>query len=128
MQDEGWRNKDDTTDAQCSTSVGQLSRDTETPVAQKPKFEIDLRVEGVPQNVISKDEEQMKEINKTSEKLTSNSCTKSIRDDLKKTGDMLFSEESSRMIYEMGNMEVFELRQISVTTQCRSCLKHVPED
>ena len=40
---------------------------------------------------------------------------------------MIFSEESSRLIYEMGNMELFEVGQISVTIQCHSCLKHVPE-
>ena len=40
---------------------------------------------------------------------------------------MIFSEESSRVIYEMGNMELFELGQISVTIRCHSCLKHVPE-
>ena len=38
-----------------------------------------------------------------------------------------FSEESSRMVYEMGSMKLFEQRHISVTTQFHSCLKHVPE-
>ena len=42
-------------------------------------------------------------------------------------GKMIFSEESSRAIYEMGNMELIELRQTSATIQCPSCLKHVPE-
>ena len=94
---------------------------------RSPKFETDLRVEGVPQYAILKAKEQMKEINKMSEKLKSGSCTKSVRDDLEKKGDMIFSEVSSRVIYEMGSMELFELRQISVTAQCHSCLKHVPE-
>ena len=62
-----------------------------------------------------------------SENLNSGSCTKSIRDDLKKKGDMIFSKESSRVIYEMGSMELFELRQISATAQCHFCLKQVPE-
>ena len=51
---------------------------------------------------------------------------KSIRNDLS-NGIMIFSEESSRAIYEMGNMELIELRQTSATIQCPSCLKHVPE-
>ena len=38
------------------------------------------------------------------------SCTKSIRDDLP-NGKPTFIEESSRDIYEMGNMELVELRQ-----------------
>ena len=36
---------------------------------------------------------------------------KSIRDNLKKD-NMISSEESIRLIYEMGKMELFELRQI----------------
>ena len=28
---------------------------------------------------------------------------------------MIFSEESSRVLYEMGNMELFELNHISAT-------------
>ena len=35
------------------------------------------------------------------EKLKSGSCSKSIRDDMKED-NMIFSEESSRVIYEMG--------------------------
>ena len=63
----------------------------------------------------------MKEINKNLEKFKSGSCTKSIRDDLKKKGDMIFSEESSCVIYEVGNLELIELRQTSATIQCPSC-------
>ena len=49
-----------------------------------------LRVEGVPEEVILKDEEHMKEINEKLEKLKSGSCTKSSRKDLKKeTGDII---------------------------------------
>ena len=40
---------------------------------------------------------------------------------------MIFSEESSRAIYEMGNLELIELRQASATIHCPSFLKHVPE-
>ena len=54
------------------------------------------------------------------------SCAKSIRNDSSK-GKMIFSEESSRAIYEMRNMELTELRQTSATIQCSSCLKYVPE-
>ena len=110
-----------------SSSVWKQMRDTESSVNERPKFEIDLREVGVPHGAILNDEEQMKEINTTLEKLTSSSCTKSIRDDLKKKGDMISTEKSSRVIYEMGTMELFELGQISVTIQCHSCLKHVSE-
>ena len=55
-----------------------------------------------------------------------NHAQKSIRNDLLK-GNMIFSEESRRAIYEMGNMELIELKQTSATFQCSSCLKHVLE-
>ena len=68
----------------------------------------------------------MKEINENLEKLKMGSCAKSIRNGLSE-GNMIFSEESSRAIYEVGNMEMIELRQTSATIQCLSSLKHVPE-
>ena len=68
----------------------------------------------------------MNEINEKLEKLKMGSCAKSIRNDLSK-GKMIFSEETSRAIYEMGNMELIDLKQTSATIQCLSCLKHVPE-
>ena len=53
-------------------------------------------------------------------------CAKSIRNDLSK-GNMICSEQTSCTIYEMGNMELSELKQTLATTQCSSCLKQVPE-
>ena len=67
-------------------------------VDRKPQFEIDLRVEGVSQDAILQDEEKMKEINKKLEKLRIGSCTKSFRNDLKRKGNMIFSEESNRAV------------------------------
>ena len=37
------------------------------------------------------------------------------------------SEESSRTIHELDNVELHGLGQISRTVQCQSCLKHIPE-
>ena len=83
-----------------------------------------LGIEGVPQDAIFEDEEKMKEVNEKLEKLKSGSCTKFICDDLKED-NMIFSEESIRVIYEMGNMELFELRQSTVTIQCHCCLRYL---
>ena len=58
-------NKGDTTDNQCSPSIWKQMRDTESSVKERPKFETDVRVEGVPQDAILEDEGQMKDINKT---------------------------------------------------------------
>ena len=40
---------------------------------------------------------------------------------------MRFREESSRIIHEMGNIELYELGQMTRTVQCYSCWKHLPE-
>ena len=85
----------DETDNQGLTGTRKLERNTEHTVQEQPTFEIDLRTEGVPQDAIFEDEEQMREINDKLEKLNSGSCSKSIRDDLKED-HMIFSEESSR--------------------------------
>ena len=68
-QDEDRGNKGDTTDNHYSSSIWEQMRDIGVPVEQKPKFKVDLRVEGVLEDVILKDEEQMKQINETVEKL-----------------------------------------------------------
>ena len=52
----------------------------------------------------------------------------SIRENLsKEDADLTLSEESQRIIYDMGNVELFELGKKPKTVQCRSCLKHVLE-
>ena len=58
----------------------------------------------------------MREINEKLEKFKMGSSTTYIRNDVSK-GNVIFSEESSRAIYEMGNMELIELRQTSATIQ-----------
>ena len=41
---------------------------------------------------------------------------------------MICSEESRRIIYELGNIELYELGQMSTTIQCHSCYKHMLEE
>ena len=56
------------------------------------------------------------------------SRTTSILEDLgKPENSVKFSEESRRVIHEMGNIELHELGQILRTVQCHPCLKHIPE-
>ena len=61
-----------------------------------------------------KTKNRWKKSTKKLEKLRIGSCTKSLRDDSKKKGDKIFSEESSRVIYEMGNLELKPRRLFSV--------------
>ena len=90
--------------------------------AAKMDVDIDLRVEGVTQDAILQDKANTQEINRV--KAGSNKI--SMRNDLAK-GNMIFSEESSRAIFEVGNVELIELKKTSETIQCLSCLKCVFE-
>ena len=56
-------------DLQRPTGTEEPVRDTERPVQEQPKFEIDLRVEGVPPDAILEDEVHMREMNEKLEKL-----------------------------------------------------------
>ena len=70
-------------------------------------------MEGVSQDATLKDEEQTKEIKKSWKSWELGSGTKSLRYELKKKGDIIFSEESNRAIYEMGTLVLIELRPTS---------------
>ena len=68
----------------------------------------------------------MQEINQQVNKVKAGSNKISIRNDFGKD-KMILSEESSRAIFEMGNVELIELKQTSETTYCPSCLTYVCE-
>ena len=45
----------------------------------------------------------------------------------KPDNSLKFTEESSRIIHGLEDIELDELGQISRTIQCHSCLQHIPE-
>ena len=77
-----------------------------------PQFEVDLQVEGVSQDAILQDKE------KSCKSYKFRSGTKSIRNDLSK-GNMIFSEEPSRALCEMGartrGIEHVSMRRLAST-------------
>ena len=95
------RIRDRTEDVRGGTrnSPGKSVQDLEPKVEQKSDVDIDLGVQGVAQDTIL--QEEMREINQRVNKVKANKI--SIRNDMAKD-EMIFSEESSRAIYEMGNM------------------------
>ena len=92
--------------------------------SEEPEFKVDLRIEGIAQDVILKYEERMVKIHEMVDKLRTGYNTKSIIVDLEKTGNSIkFSEESRcRTTHELGNVELHELGQPR-TVQCQFCLK-----
>ena len=106
--------KIETLEEQCSSSSWQQQANSHIP-----DFEIDLRIEGVPGDLVQKDE---KRINENLEKLRIGSSAESIREDLsKEDGDLTFSEETRRIIHDMGNVELFEFLKTTATVQCQFC-------
>ena len=108
------------------TNVKQEADSSRTEITTSVFNEIDLHVDGIPQEAILNDEIQMKDIKETLQKLQIGSQMQSMRHDLNKE-DMIFCKESSKAIYEMGNVELIELSQTTSTVQCRPCWKHIPE-
>ena len=84
------------------TSTRKLVRNFEPLVDKKSQFEIDLRTEGVSQDAILQDESKMNEI---SEKFLKWDHVQNPFVTICRKVRMIFSEESSRAFYEMGNME-----------------------
>ena len=105
-----------------SSRSRKLERRDESIVEKEPEFKVDLRHEGIAQDVILKDEERMGTIQEVVENLRKGSRTKSIREDLRKQeNSTIFSEESRRIIHEMGNIELYELGQMTSTVPCHEC-------
>ena len=105
----------------------EKSQDRRTEITTSIFNKIDLRVDGIPQEAILKEEIQMRNIiTETVQKLQIGSQMQSIRDDLNKE-DMIFRKESSEDIYKMVNVELIELRQSTATVRCPACSKHILE-
>ena len=80
----------------------------------------DLRGQEVTTDALLKNEANSQEF----ERVKTGSHKICIREDQAKD-KMIFSEESSRAIFGMGNVELIELKKTSI--QCPSCLHHVFE-
>ena len=109
------------------TACGTLS---EAPclnnaVKEESSFQVDLRVHGVSQHDIYKDEERITEMENLVNELQDGYSDKSIIEDLKQEGvSNAFSEAAKRKLKEMGNNELYELSETVRPTQCPMCLKH----
>ena len=105
------------TDNQNARSFGKPLRGIELPDAEEEhEYKVDLRLERIPQVAILEDRERMTKIQKSVDKLRAGYHIQSIVADFEKTGkSTTFSEESSRTIQEMRNVELYELGDISNT-------------
>ena len=97
-------------------------------VKEDDSVQVDLRVLGVSQDVIYRDEGRLTKIQTLVDRLQDGSRTKSIMNDLKQDGlSNVFSEASRLEIKEMGNIELYELGETVRTNQCPTCLRRSKE-
>ena len=76
-------------------------------------------MDGIPENDILEDENQMKNISAVVEKLQHTGSNYG--------ENHIYKPEDAGRIKNQGTIEWTDLRQTTRTTQCRSCLQHVPE-
>ena len=95
---------------------------------EEPGSDGDTRIEKNSQDVILQNERgNGANPKRSAKKYEVASSTKSMIEDVGKPEKSIrFSEESSRTIHELDNIELHELGQISRTVQCHSYLKHIP--
>ena len=105
---------------QRGTGIGKPVADEE-----KKEFKIDLRVQGIPQKkAVYQDEDRTRRIKRLAHMLQNQSKEKALIRDLQKTDTFNpVSEESEKIIHNLGNVEYFQLCEVSAKTQCSSCAK-----
>ena len=117
-----WKSRTGTRDETTDATGVDMGPGNSWRTTSKVDVDLDLKVQEVAQNALGQDEANTQETNRVN--MGPNKI--SIRNYLAKD-DMIFSEESSRAIFEMGNVELIESKKTSDTDQFPSCLKYVFE-
>ena len=97
------------------------------PVAgeEKKELKIGLRVQGIPQTAVDLNEHRTKRINRLAHMIKIQPRETALVKNLQKTDAFNpLSEEPKRVIHNLGNVEDFELCEISSKTQRSSCSKY----
>ena len=105
-----WECRSGTRDGTRDVKGVEIASGNSWQVASKVDVDTDLRVQGVAQDEILQDEANMQEINQQVNRVKAGSNKISIRNDSAKEG-MIFSGESSSAIYEIGSVELIELKK-----------------
>ena len=104
-------------------SIWKQMRSAESLVEkEEPEFKVDLRIEGIAQDVILKDEERMGNIQEVVDNLRKGSYTTSFQEDLRKLYDGQRGIQSSSMYRASSSCTNWDK-----CPACHSCFKHLPE-
>ena len=106
------------------SSIGKPVWTNDDEATKPSEKEIDLRMDGVPQEEILSDRKHMEIWEKIAE-LKDESKSRSMQEDLQR-GNLL-SEETRLKILQMRKVEIHDLRQRKDTMQCPLCSEHVSE-
>ena len=106
---------------------GKLSS-SEKSCAEEDLLKIDLRVQGVRQSALLEDQGRMTKIRELVKALRTEYRTESAMADSSETGEFnRFSEDSQKTVPKLGNIDLFELGEVSKKIQCSSCATYWPE-
>ena len=117
----------------CSEELGKYSTIKKCSNNQAPRNRVRTTQNRLPsarrpQKAVFEDRGRTSMIQNLAHTLRTQSRTESMITDLQKTDVFnTFSEESKRTIQSLGEIELFELGEVSSKTQCPSCAKYWPE-
>ena len=87
---------------------------------------IDFRIPGLPHSVVKQVESSR--VRELVKKIENHPDRHALEQDLRQDkAHNPFSEESKRMVQDVGNVELFELIETDPKTQCKACLSHWSE-
>ena len=114
-----------------SARVKQTStRRTTRPYAERPNvFNYLARIQGLPISAVQEHDHIRKEaVQKLIHQFETHPNKEALQADLKQNHAFNpFSEQSKDMIYSMGNMEYFEVYEITPKIQCSNCMTYWPK-
>ena len=90
----------------------------------KTELKIDFRTKDIPHAAFEQEDERIRETRRLVHQVKNHSSNDALIEDLQKNcTNNSFSEESKKIIHNLGNVECFRMCEISSKTQCSNCSK-----
>ena len=120
--------RQDTTSSDARTSFDHSDKHGGT-YRQTCRSEIDFRIQGLPNSAVQEhDHIRKKAVQELTHQFENHPNKEVLRQDVQQQRAFSpFSEQSKEMIYSMGNMEYFEICEITPNIQCSNCITYWPK-
>ena len=125
--------RQDTTSSDARTSLDHSSQHKENcdggTYKETYRGEIDFRIQALPHSVVQEYDHIRKEaVQKLSHQFETHPNKEALQRDLKQNRAFNpFSEQTKEMMYSMGNMEYFEIFEVTPNIQCPNCVTRWPK-